>query len=101
MASISLTGASAVDARAEAFGGSGGSTQGGLIANNVSGPAADGVAGNLGTVYGESTGGGGVRVWGAVHGGSGGGAFSTGPAGDGADVSLSDAVDGSTTAPTN
>ncbi len=88
-ASISLMGTNEIRAIARSFGGKGGGARDGTPAN--------GGEAQLGVVYGESRSGGEVVVSGEVTGGSGGDLLGFGPrSGDGAAVSLSNAVDGYT-----
>lgn len=90
LASISLIGAADVSATARALGGTGGNASNGI--------RGDGGAATLGTVWGESGGGGRVVVSGSVLGGSGASTnFTDAPAGNGADVALDNIVDGYTT----
>lgn len=83
-----ITAASSIDLTVGAVGGRGG--------NAESAAAANGGAAELGPVFARSTSNESVRVIGRVTGGKGGGSYGSGPAGNGANISLLDAVDGAT-----
>ena len=74
---------------ASAYGGNGG--------NSRLGQSGNGVAGQLGEVHGVTLNGGFMTVEAAVHGGNGGDSYGAGTGGDGAHVSLNNAVSGETT----